>query len=87
MPNLDFIPDESISFIRFIRSNRKLDFLGECFAVAKDLVYSCVGAEIVTKLHAIRLYLENEIVDTFEYHPSDSLLPGDSVSYTGKLMS
>jgi len=83
MPNLDFIPDGSISLIRFIWSKRKLDVFGERFEVAKNIVNSYVRAEIVRKFHAIRIYFENEIVDTFEYKMPDSLLSDDSIGYTG----
>jgi hypothetical protein len=72
MPDLSFIPDGYISIIRFIRSDRKLDIFGERFEVSKDLVYAYVRAMIVTQLHAVQLYLGNEIVYTFEYRvPND----------------
>jgi hypothetical protein len=83
MPDLSFIPDGNISLIRFIRSNRQLDIFGERFEVSKDLVYSYVRAQIVTSLHAVQLYLGNEIVDTFEYRMSDDLLPIESTTELG----
>ena len=73
MPDLSFIPDGHISVIRFIRSDRKLDIFGERFEVSKDLVYSYVRAMIITQLHAVQLYLGNEIVDTFEYRVPNEL--------------
>jgi hypothetical protein len=67
MPRLDCVPDGEVTLIRFIRSNRKLDIFGEKFEVSKDLVYSYVKAVIVTQLHQLQLYLNEELVDTFEY--------------------
>jgi len=67
LPVLDFIPDGEVTLIRFIRSNRKLDIFGEKFEVAKDLVYSYVKAVIVTQTHTLQIYLNEELVDTFEY--------------------
>jgi len=67
LPRLDCIPDGEVTLIRFIRSNRKLDIFGEKFEVSKDLVYSYVKAVIVTQLHQLQLYLNEELVDTFEY--------------------
>jgi hypothetical protein len=68
LPQLDYIPDGEISLIRFIRSDRKLDIFGEKFKVANDLIYSYVRAVIVTKTHRILLYLNDELVDSFDYH-------------------
>jgi len=67
LPQLDYIPDGTITLIRFIRSDRKLDIFGEKFVVPKDLVYSYVKAVISTEIHALHLYLGNELVDTFDY--------------------
>ena len=64
---LDYIPDGNIIIIRFIRSNRKLDIFGEKFQVPQDLIYSYVKAVIVTKIHALQLYLGEDLVKTFEY--------------------
>ena len=75
MPDLSFIPDGNVSLVRFIRSNRQLDIFGERFEVSRDLIYSYVRAQIVTNLHAVQLYLGNDIVDTFEYLMPDDLLP------------
>jgi hypothetical protein len=49
----------------------------------QDLVYSYVRAQIVTNLHAVQLYLGNDIVDTFEYRMPDDLLPADSTISLG----
>jgi hypothetical protein len=68
LPQLDYIPDGEISLIRFIRSDRKLDIFGEKFKVSKDLIYSYVRAVIVTKMHRILLYLNDALVDSFDYH-------------------
>ena len=67
LPRLDYIPDGKILLIRFIRSDRKLNIFGETFKVSKDLVYSYVKAVIATKIHALNIYLGDELVDTFEY--------------------
>lgn len=73
LPEIDYIPDGCVSLIRFIRSDRKLDVFGEKFIVSEDLVYSYVRAVIVTKIHALQVYLGNENVETFKYRlPSDS---------------
>jgi hypothetical protein len=67
MPVIDYIPDGNISLIRFIRSDRKLDIFGEKFEVSKDLVYSYLRAIIVTEIHALQVYLGDELIQTFEY--------------------
>ena len=72
LPVVNYIPDGSISLIRFIRSDRKLDIFGEKFEVSKDLVYSYVRAMIITEIHALQVYLGDELVTTFEYRlPSE----------------
>jgi putative transposase len=67
MPQLDFLPDGTISLIRFIRSDRKLNIFGETFEVSKDLVYSYVRAIIVTEIHTLQVYLGEDFVQSFEY--------------------
>jgi hypothetical protein len=67
MPEIDYIPDGVISLIRFIRSDRKLDIFGETFEVSKQLTYCYVRAIIVTGIHALKVYLGNELVEVFEY--------------------
>lgn len=67
LPQLDYIPDGTITLIRFIRSDRKLDIFGEKFAVPKDLVYSYVKSVISTEIHALHVYLGNELIETFDY--------------------
>jgi hypothetical protein len=67
LPRLDYVPDGDIILIRSIRSDRKLDILGEKFDVPKDLVYSYGKAVIVTKIHTLFLYLGNELVKAFDY--------------------
>jgi hypothetical protein len=67
LPDLDYIPEGTISLIRFIRSDRKLDIFGEDFEVAKELVYSYVRAKIMTGLHQIQVFLGKELVTTFPY--------------------
>jgi len=70
IPVLDYIPDGNITLIRFIRSDQKLDIFGEKFKVSKDLIYSYVKAVIVTEIHALQIYLGNDLVDSFEYELS-----------------
>lgn len=67
LPKISQIPDGCISLIRFIRSDRQLDIFGEKFEVSKDLVYSYVRAIIVTKIHTLQVYLNNDLVEVFEY--------------------
>jgi hypothetical protein len=61
MPKLDFLPDGTISLIRFIRSDRTLNIFGEKFEVSKDLVYSYVRAMIVTKIHTLVMILSKAL--------------------------
>lgn len=67
MPKLNFLPDGTISFIRFIRSDRILNIFGEKFEVSKDLVYSYVRAMIVTEIQTLQVYLGEDFVQSFEY--------------------
>ena len=67
LPDLDYIPDGNVIFIRFIRSNRILNIFGEKFKVSKDLVYSYVKAVVVTPIHALQVYLGGEFVEVFHY--------------------
>jgi len=67
LPDLDYIPEGTISLIRFIRSDRKLDIFGEDFEVAKEFVYSYVRAKIITGSHQIQVFLGEERVTTFPY--------------------
>ena len=67
MPKLDFLPDGTVSLIRFIRSDRVLDIFGEKFEVSKDLVYSYVRAMIVTKIHMLQVHSGEDFVQSFEY--------------------
>jgi hypothetical protein len=61
------IPEGTISLLRFIRSDRKLDIFGEPFTVPQSLIYSYVRAKIVTDLYQIQLYRGDELVTTFAY--------------------
>jgi putative transposase len=67
MPKLDFLPEGTISLIRFIRSDRVLNIFGEKFEVSKDLVYSYVRAIIVTEIQTLQVYLGEDFVQSFEY--------------------
>ncbi len=72
LPKLDYIPGGNVILIRFIRSDRNLDVFGEKFIVSKDLVYSYVKAVIITDRHVIKVFLGEELVETFEYRmPSE----------------
>jgi len=72
LPVIDSIPQGNISLIRFIRSDRKLDIFGEKFELHQDLVYGYVRAIIVTEIHALQVYLGEELVETFNYRlPSE----------------
>lgn len=70
LPDLDYIPDGDIILIRFIRSSCLLDIFGEKFEVPNTLVYSYVKAVIVTEIHQLQIYLNDQLVKTFEYHLS-----------------
>jgi hypothetical protein len=67
LPTLDYIPDGTISLIRFIRSDRKLDIFGEHFELPKELIYTYVRAKIITALHQIQVYLDDDLVTSFQY--------------------
>jgi hypothetical protein len=77
LPQLDYVPDGDIVLIRFIRSNRKLDIFGEKFEVSRDLVYSYVKAVILTEIHTLQVYLNDELVQTFEYRLTAPNQPKD----------
>ena len=68
LPQLDYVPEGEITLIRFIRSDCKLDIFGEKFQVSKGLAYSYVKAVIVTSIHALQVYRDSELVETFDYH-------------------
>jgi hypothetical protein len=67
LPKIDYIPNGTISLVRFIRSNRNLDIFGEHFKVPKELIYSYVRAKIITGLHQIQVYFGDDLVTSFEY--------------------
>jgi hypothetical protein len=67
LPPLEYVPDGEVVLIRFIRSDRKLDIFGERFEVSKALVYSYVKAVILTGIHTLQVYLNDELVETFAY--------------------
>jgi hypothetical protein len=71
VPSFIPIPDGRVMFIRFIRSDRKLDVFGEKFTVSEDLVYSYVKAIIVTGLHTLELYHSDDLIQSLPYE-----LPG-----------
>jgi len=67
LPNLDSIPEGTISLIRFIRSDRRLDIFGEHFELPKTLIYTYVRAKIITGLHQIQVYSSDDLVTSFQY--------------------
>lgn len=75
LPMFDYIPDGTISLIRFIRSDRKLDIFGEHFGLSKDLVYTYVRAKIVTGLHQIQVYSGDDLVTSLPYQLPEFLSP------------
>ena len=75
LPKLDYIPSGNVILIRFIRNDRKLDVFGEKFIVSKDLVYSYVKAVIVTDCHVIKVFLGEDLVETFEYRMPSEIFP------------
>lgn len=84
LPQLDYVPDGEIMLIRFIRGDRKLDIFGENFEVSKDLAYSYLKAVILTQIHALQVYLNDELVETFEYRLT---APNDPESHFELTMS
>jgi hypothetical protein len=64
---MDHIPEGNVIFIRFLRSDRKLDVFGEKFEVSKELVYCCLKAIIDTGHHAFKVHLDDDLVQAFEY--------------------
>jgi hypothetical protein len=75
LPKMDCIPDGTVSLIRFIRSDRKLDIFGEHFELPKALIYAYVRARIITGLHQIQVYLGDDLVTTFPYQLPPSVTP------------
>lgn len=75
---MDFIPDGTVSLIRFIRSDRKLDIFGERFELPKGLIYTYVRARIITGLHQIQVYLGDDLVTTFPYQLPPWITPNFS---------
>jgi putative transposase len=65
LPSIDYVPDGTISLIRFIRNDRRLDIFGEHFELPKALIYSYVRVKIITDLHQIQIYTGNDLVITF----------------------
>jgi putative transposase len=67
LPKISYIPDGTISIIRFIRSDRKLDIWGENFQLPQSSVYSYVRAKIITHLHEIQVFHGEDLVAVFSY--------------------
>jgi hypothetical protein len=72
---MGYIPDGTISLIRFIRSDRKLDVFGEHFELPKGLVYTYVRAKIITGLHQIQVYSGDDFVTSFSYRLPQWITP------------
>jgi hypothetical protein len=54
-------------FVRFIRSDRKLNIFKETFSLAPELQYEYVVATIDVKEQRLKIYLDNTQVDEFDY--------------------
>ena len=67
IPSIHTIPAGRVVFIRFIRSDRKLDIFGEKFMVQDELTYSYVKAVIVTGLQTLEVYHGEDLVQSFSY--------------------
>jgi len=65
----EFIPLETgeIIIIRFIRSNRLLKVFGESFVVEPELIYNYVVACISIEAQALKIYLDDKLVQEFCY--------------------
>lgn len=61
------IEEGEIIFIRFIRSNLKLNVLNSTFTVAKELIYSYVEAIIVIDKHLLVVKHKNVVYHYFEF--------------------
>lgn len=68
LPEILRIPDEGyIHFIRYIRSDLKLNIWGERFKMPKKTMYEYVRATVFTQFHLLNVFLGNEVVAQFEY--------------------
>jgi hypothetical protein len=67
LPKIAYIPEGTISLIRFVRSDRKLDIFGEHFELPKTVIYTYVRAKIITGLHQIQVYSGDELVLSIPY--------------------
>ncbi|NIW11856.1 MAG: hypothetical protein GWN33_15670, partial [Gammaproteobacteria bacterium] len=76
LPSIGYIPDGTISLLRFIRSDRKLDIFGEHFELPKALIYTYVRAKIITGLHQIQVYSGDELIISFPYQLPACIYPG-----------
>lgn len=62
------LPYESyIHFIRFIRSDLKLRIRGETFDLPPETMYQYVRATVYTEFHQLNVFVDNDLVRTFEY--------------------
>ncbi len=56
-----------IIFIRFIRSDLKLNILGTQFIVRKELMYSYVVAELIIDIHTLRVKQDDQLHHVFKF--------------------
>jgi putative transposase len=54
-------------FIRFIRSNRRLDIFGESFRMPIEATYEYVRATVDVSRQKLRVYLGDELLHAFDY--------------------
>lgn len=54
--------------VRFIRGNLKLNIFGEQFNMHPDLQYEYVVATVDVKEQLLKIYMDHEQVDEFNYH-------------------
>jgi hypothetical protein len=56
-----------VKIIDRIRNNRQLDISGKKFKFSNNLIYPYVKAMIITKINQLQLYLDDDLVQKFEY--------------------
>jgi hypothetical protein len=54
-------------FMRFIRSNRRLDIFGESFHMPIEAVYEYVRATVDVSRQKLRVYIGDELLHVFDY--------------------
>ena len=61
------LEDGYVHLIRFIRSDCQLDVFGEKFKLPEKVKYEYVIATICTKIHALQVRIDSELIGTYEY--------------------